>query len=44
MFVPLAALLPEKVKLAQVSRVVFAVCTTIERLPKKEPMPGLVEA
>ena len=33
-----------KVKLAQVRRVVLAVCSTMERLPKKAPMPDLVEA
>ncbi len=32
------------VKLAQLSRVVLAVCTTMERLPKNEPSPSLVEA
>ena len=31
-----------KAKLAQVRRVVFEVCTTMERLPMKEPRPCLV--
>ena len=43
--VPLVPLLPEvlRTKLAQLRRVAFLVCTTMERLPKKEPTPAFVE-
>ena len=46
LFVPLVLFAPlvVRTKLAQVRRVVLELCTLMERLPRKAPIPYMVEA